>query len=100
MSLRRIVEELRLLVYNHGEKYLDVAALLAHRQKLREAGAGTAGATTTANVGAFMVPLGGRVVRDASGAGDIQGGKLLRPPAYTPPLQASGKLRRRKRRRS
>jgi hypothetical protein len=62
-TLRRIVEELRLLVYNHGEKYLDVTALLAHQQKLREAGAGTAGATTTANVGSFMVPLGRKVRR-------------------------------------
>lgn len=87
MSLRRLVEDIRLLVYNHGERYLDVKALLAHRQKLREAEA-----TTTANVGSFMVPLGGHVVRDSSGAGDVQAGPLLRPPGYSP-----GRRRRRRR---
>ena len=95
MSLRRHIEELRLLVSTPGERYLDVKALLAHRRKIREDGV-----TTSANVGAFAVPLGGRIVRDPkTGAGDIQGAKLLRPPAYTPPVTASGRQRRLKRKR-
>lgn len=95
MGLRRFVESLRLLVATPGEQYLDVRALLAHQRRVRED-------TTTANVGAFAVPLGGRIVRDPkTGAGDVQGAKLLRPPGYVPPVTASGRdrrLRRKKRR--
>lgn len=93
-SLRRRVEDLRRLAQTPWSQALDVEALLARRSRLREAGAGTPGATTTANVGGFAVPLGGRIVRSASGAGDIQGAVLLRPPGYIP----AGPRRRKRRR--
>jgi len=94
-DLRKLIEGLRLLVATSGAETLDVAALLDKRErdrKLGEDGAGTPGVTTTANVGAFMVPLGGRISRpDPNGPAEIVPGYLLRAPDIT-----GKKIRRRK----
>lgn len=78
--IRPLVRALRDLLPQEGEVGVE-AALEARIGRLREM-------TTTANVGGFMVPLGGKIVRDPkTGAGDIQGDY---------PLRAGSKKKRKK----
>ncbi len=71
MAIRPLVHALRELCPTDQGGTLDVEALEARKQRLREM-------TTTANVGGFAVPLGAKIVRGADGAGDIQGNLKIR----------------------
>jgi hypothetical protein len=83
MAIKPLVQALRELCPSEQGGELDVEALEARKQRLREM-------TTTANVGAFAVPLGAKIVRNAkTGAGDIQGNYPLR-------ASGTGKKKRKK----
>ena len=55
------------------EQTLDVVSLEERKRRIREAmGATVSPGMTTANVGSFAVPIGGKVVRDKKGFGDVK----------------------------